>query len=200
MAAQEDPDRLAERLAEHDGYDDTNNAFTVGEVRRLHARLAEMETIAHGFEGQDTLLLTQHDRLKQDYTAALAEKASLTQENAQFDAKTAAIIKSVMEEPPEIRERIFDEVRERFNVLNPEPEDRTRAILGEPSILEELRAENAQLKAALERTRDYITKAMCSGGVKAICSEGYFDRAQRAGLKHALNAINAEFAKVEPIT
>lgn len=51
------------------------------------------------------------------------------------------------------------------------------------------------LEAAIERTREYIRKAMGFGGVKqAICATAW-DRAHRSGLEHALNALNAEVEK-----
>lgn len=49
---------------------------------------------------------------------------------------------------------------------------------------------------ALERVREYIRIAMKPESVKAACCETAWDRAHRDGLKHGLNAVNAEFAKV----
>jgi hypothetical protein len=48
------------------------------------------------------------------------------------------------------------------------------------------------LQQALERTKDYIQKAIRSSAYASL-SHAY-DRGQVAGLQHALNAINAEFA------
>jgi hypothetical protein len=65
------------------------------------------------------------------------------------------------------------------------------------SQIETLTASRDALLAALERTREYIRTAMRPESVKAACYETAWDRAERSGLKHGLNAINAEFGKVQ---
>ncbi len=55
-----------------------------------------------------------------------------------------------------------------------------------------------EARVALAKTIAYIEGAMRPESVAAACCETAWDRAHRDGLKHALNAINAEFAKSEP--
>lgn len=63
MSDQEDQDRLAGRLADYEGYDDTNNAFTVGEVRRLAQGLVTMQA-------EVTHLTQDNERLQEEITEA----------------------------------------------------------------------------------------------------------------------------------
>lgn len=55
------------------------------------------------------------------------------------------------------------------------------------------------LEAAIERTREYIRKAMRPISVREACYETAYDRAQRAGLQHGLNALDAEVAKIDAL-
>lgn len=54
----------------------------------------------------------------------------------------------------------------------------------------------ATLTEALDRVIAYIETAMRPISIKEACGEGIWD-AHRSGLKHALNAIHAEFEKAE---
>lgn len=70
------------------------------------------------------------------------------------------------------------------------------AILELVDEIAKLRVERAAWRDALDRSRRYITTAMRPQSIAAAASETAYERAERSGLQHALNALAAEFEKV----
>jgi hypothetical protein len=64
-----------------------------------------------------------------------------------------------------------------------------------PPMTEERSEREMKMRAAFDRTVEYIRTAMRPISVKEACGEWIWDRAHRSGLQHGLNAIYAEFNK-----
>jgi len=74
----------------------------------------------------------------------------------------------------------------------PVADERDVAAATRTAQLEQAQQEIERLLERIDRVRDYITTAMRPQSVEAACSETAYDRAHRAGLQHALNALDAE--------
>uniref|UniRef100_A0A6M3J9D2 Uncharacterized protein n=1 Tax=viral metagenome TaxID=1070528 RepID=A0A6M3J9D2_9ZZZZ len=136
-------------------------------VKHLRGKLAQaQQKVREALDDPTAELSDGIDRLVLDLNTEHEQVAQAQQENVGLDRGLTALGRTVSE---------LEDARDE-----------------NAKLCEEAQQEIERLLERIDRVRDYITTAMRPGSVQAACCETAYDRAHRAGLKHALNALDAE--------